>query len=216
MIQAKLWVILAFAATAVAGLSFLGSSSAEDAPHLATSKENLAIATFAAGCFWCTESDFDKVEGVASTISGFMGGQTKNATYDEVGRGGTGHTEVVQVTYDPNIVAYDRLVDHYWHNVDLVDGRGQFCDRGDQYRPVIFAHTDEQKKLAEASKRALEQSGRFDKPIAVTIERASDFAPAESHHQNYYEKNPLRYRYYRWGCGRDARLKELWGADAGH
>ena len=214
MIQARVRVILSIAMFAATGLAIVGASSAD--ADVATSKENLAIATFAAGCFWCTESDFDKVEGVVSTVSGFMGGQSKNPTYAEVGRGGTGHTEVVQVTYDPKIVAYDRLVDHYWHNVDLIDGGGQFCDRGDQYRPVIFAHTDEQKKLAEASKTALEESGRFDKPIAVTVEQASDFTAAEEYHQNYYKKNPLRYRYYRWGCGRDARLNGLWGTDTDH
>lgn len=209
MIRATFCMTLALVASVVAASS-AGRALSADQP---SSSENQAIATFAAGCFWCTESDFDKVEGVVATVSGFMGGQTKNPTYEEVGRGGTGHTEVVQVTYDPREVAYERLLDHYWRNVDLVDGSGQFCDRGDQYRPVIFAHTDEQRKLAEASKAALEMSGGFKKPIAVTIQSAADFTAAEEYHQDYYKKNPLRYRYYRWGCGRDQRLKELWGTE---
>jgi methionine-S-sulfoxide reductase len=208
--------MLVLAASAVAAVLAIGTLAAGEPPVPETAKEDLAVATFAAGCFWCTESDFDKVEGVIATVSGFMGGQAKNPTYEEVGRGGTGHTEVVRVTYDPKRVTYERLLDQYWHNVDLVDGSGQFCDRGDQYRPVIFAHTDEQRRLAETSKAALAQSGRFQKPIAVTIESASDFTAAEEYHQDYYKKNSLRYRYYRWGCGRDARLKELWGTDAGH
>ena len=216
MIRTTFRRMLALVASVVAALAATGAFSAGEPSVPATSKEDLAVATFAAGCFWCTESDFDKIEGVVSTVSGFMGGQTKNPTYEEVGLGGTGHTEVVRVTYDPKKVAYERLLNHYWHNVDLVDGSGQFCDRGDQYRPVIFAHTDEQTNLAEASKVALAQSGRFHKPIAVAIESASDFTAAEEYHQDYYKINWLRYRYYRWGCGRDARLKELWGTDAGH
>lgn len=209
MIRATFCMTLALVASVVA-VSSADRALSADQP---STSENQAIATFAAGCFWCTESDFDKIEGVVATVSGFMGGQTKNPTYEEVGRGGTGHTEVVQVTYDPREVAYERLLDHYWRNVDLVDGSGQFCDRGDQYRPVIFAHTDEQRKLAEASKAALEMSGGFKKPIAVTIQSAADFTAAEEYHQDYYKKNPLRYRYYRWGCGRDQRLKELSGTE---
>src|SRR5262245_57644679 len=152
MIRATLRRMLALVASVGAAILATGVLTASEPSVTATAKDDLAVATFAAGCFWCTESDFDKVEGVVGTVSGFMGGQTKNPTYEEVGRGGTGHTEVVRVTYDPKRVTYERLLDQYWHNVDLVDGGGQFCDRGDQYRPVIFAHTDEQRRLAEAGK----------------------------------------------------------------
>lgn len=183
-------------------------------PNKAEAGGDLAVATFAAGCFWCVESDFDKVDGVVETISGFTGGHTKNPTYGEVGQGGTGHAEAVQLKYDPKKVSYEKLVDYYWHHVDLVDGGGQFCDRGDQYRPAIFTHTDEQKRLAEESKAALAKSGRFKQPIAVEIAPASAFTPAEEYHQNYYQKNPLKYRYYRYSCGRDARIATLWGDDA--
>lgn len=177
----------------------------------AQSQKDLAVATFASGCFWCTESDFDKVDGVKETISGFMGGKTKNPTYAQVSRGNTGHAEAVQLKYDPKVVSYDELLDYYWRHVDLLDGGGQFCDRGSQYRPVIFVATAEQRKLAEASKAKLEKSGRFDEPIAVEIAEAGEFTAAEGYHQNYYQTHSLQYRYYRHACGRDARLKQLWG-----
>jgi methionine-S-sulfoxide reductase len=162
------------------------------------------------------ESDFDKVPGVVETISGFTGGHTPNPTYGEVGQGGTGHTEAVEIKFDPKKVTYDKLLDYYWRHVDLLDGQGQFCDRGDQYRPAIFTHGEEQRKLAEASKAALEKSGRFKKPIAVQIVPASAFTPAEDYHQDYHNKNPLKYRYYRFGCGRDKRITELWGDEPTH
>ncbi|MBZ0209973.1 MAG: peptide-methionine (S)-S-oxide reductase MsrA [Hyphomicrobium sp.] len=190
------------------------SNGAAPAPQASAVPTGLEVATFASGCFWCTESDFDKVPGVKETISGFMGGQTKNPTYAQVSMGDTGHAEAVQLKYDPKQVSYQQLLDYYWRHVDLLDGGGQFCDRGSQYRPVIFAHTGEQKKLAEDSKAALESSKRFDAPIAVQIVDAGPFTPAEDYHQNYYETNPLKYRYYRYACGRDARLKEIWGAEA--
>lgn len=177
----------------------------------AQGKDVLAVATFAAGCYWCVESDFDKVDGVVETISGFMGGQTKNPTYAEVGQGGTGHAEVVQLKFDPAKVSYEKLLDYYWHHVDFLDGGGQFCDRGDQYRPVIFTHSGEQERLAKASMEALAKSGKFDKPIAVAIEPASTFTPGPDYHQDYYKTNALQYRYYRWGCGRDKRIAALWG-----
>ena len=173
-----------------------------------------AIATFAAGCYWCVESDFDKVKGVLETTSGFMGGAKKNPTYEEVSTGTTGHAEVVRVTYDPSVVSYQKLLDYYWLNVDPLDAGGQFCDRGSQYRPAIFVYDDEQRKLAEASKAALEKSGRFDKPLVVTIDAASDFTPA--HDQDFYKTNSVRYKFYRVGCGRDARLRQVWGAAAQH
>lgn len=178
------------------------------------SSTGLEVATFASGCFWCTESDFDKVSGVVETTSGYMGGTTTNPTYESVSAGGTGHVEVLQVQFDPKKVSYLTLLDYYWRHTDILDGGGQFCDRGDQYRPVIFAHTPEQRRLAEEGKTELANSGRFSQPIAVEIRDASTFTAAEDYHQNYYQKSSLKYRYYRWACGRDARIKQLWGSDA--
>jgi methionine-S-sulfoxide reductase len=212
----KTYVVLSIVLAAAVALA--GASSAEEpAPPVAgKDKDGLAVATFAAGCFWCVESDFDKVDGVVETISGYTGGHTANPTYGEVGQGGTGHAEAVQLRYDPQQVTYERLLDHYWHNVDLVDGKGQFCDRGDQYRPVIFTHSEEQRRLAEESRARLERSGRFKQPIAVEIRPASAFSPAEDYHQGYYTKNPLKYKFYRYNCGRDRRLAELWGEAGDH
>jgi methionine-S-sulfoxide reductase len=175
-----------------------------------------AVATFGSGCFWCTESDFDKVPGVLSTTSGFMGGSVPNPTYDMVVTGRTGHVEVVQVAYDPVKVSYRQLLEVYWRNVDPFDGSGQFCDKGSHYRPVIFAHGAEQKQLAEASKadKARELSARFKLPVAVSIEDAKPFTAAEEYHQDFYKKNPAHYQRYRIGCGRDARLRQIWGAPA--
>lgn len=170
-----------------------------------------AVATFGAGCFWCAEADFDKVPGVTSTISGYMGGHTVRPTYEEVSAGGTGHAEVVQVTYDPRRVSYQKLLDVFWRNVDPLTPNAQFCDVGSQYRSAIFYHDDAQKKLAEASKAALTASGRFSKPIVTEIAPASTFQRAEEYHQNYHRKNPIRYKFYRFNCGRDRRLEELWG-----
>lgn len=181
------------------------------AAQMDAAEQKLEVATFASGCFWCTEADFDKVKGVVETTSGFMGGKTPNPTYNEVAAGGTGHAEVVQLKYDPSQVTYQQLLDVYWRNVDPLDGTGQFCDRGDQYRPAIFYHTEEQKRLAEESKAALEKSGRFKAPIVVEITAASAFTPAEDYHQDYYKRNPIQYFIYRHGCGRDARLEALWG-----
>lgn len=171
----------------------------------------LSVATFGGGCFWCTQADFDKVPGVVKTVAGFMGGHTKNPTYDEVSWGNTGHVEVVEVTYDPAAVSYDKLVDYYFRHVDVLDNGGQFADRGASYRPVIFTYTDEQKRIAESAKTALDASKQFDRPVAVAIEKASDFTAADEHHQKYAEKNPVRYKFYRSGSGRDSRLKQLWG-----
>ena len=173
------------------------------------------VATFAGGCFWCVESDFDKVDGVLSTVSGFMGGRTANPTYKQVSAGGTGHAEVVQITYDPGKVSYQRLLDVYWRSVDPLDAGGQFCDRGDEYRTEIFTHSPEQQQLAQASKAALDASGRFGKKIVAAISPASQFTAAEDYHQDHYIKNPLQYRFYRYSCGRDARVKQVWGEEAG-
>jgi peptide-methionine (S)-S-oxide reductase len=168
-------------------------------------------ATFAGGCFWCMEPPFDELPGVISTTSGYTGGRTKDPTYEQVSAGITGHAESVEVVFDPSKVTYARLLDVFWRNVDPVTANRQFCDSGTQYRSAIFYHTDEQKRLAEASKLALEQSGRFKQPIVTEIVAASPFYRAEEYHQDYYKKNPVRFKYYKYGCGRAKRLEELWG-----
>lgn len=175
-----------------------------------------AVAIFAGGCFWCVERDFDEVTGVLATTSGFTGGALANPTYDDVAGGDTGHVEAVRVTYDPKRVSYKELLEYYWRHIDPTDGRGQFCDRGSAYKPVIFVKGDEQRREAEASKKALAESGIFNRPIAVQIKDAAEFWQAEEEHQDYYKKNPIRYRYYRHGCGRDRRIAQVWGAALGH
>lgn len=170
-----------------------------------------AVATFAGGCFWCMEPPFDKLPGVISTTSGYTGGRKKNPTYEEVSSGGTGHTEAVQILYDPSKVSYEQLLNVFWRNIDPLARDRQFCDGGTQYRSGIFFHDQNQRLLAQASKAKLAGSGRFKQAIVTEVTPASTFYPAEEYHQNYYEKNPLRYKYYRNGCGRDKRLQELWG-----
>jgi len=177
-------------------------------PDEAPDQTNVAI--FASGCFWCTESDFDKVPGVIDTTSGYTGGRTPHPDYESVSTGRTGHVESLRVTYDPSKVTYQHLLSWYWRHVDPVDDGGQFCDRGSQYRPVIFVLNAEQRRLAEESKEQLAKSGVLDRPIAVKIEDAGTFTPAEEYHQDFYKKNPLRYRYYRFGCGRDQRVEQIW------
>jgi len=167
-------------------------------------------AVFAGGCFWCTESDFEKVDGVLEVISGYTGGRTANPTYEQVSAGGTGHVEAVKVVYDPGRLTYAQLLQVFWRHVDPTDGGGQFVDRGSQYRGVIFYSTDQERSLAEASKKSLAASGRFGKPIATEILPLGEFYPAEEYHQDYYKKNPIRYRYYRGGSGRDQFLDRVW------
>ncbi len=170
-----------------------------------------ASAIFAGGCFWCMEPPYDKLEGVTSTVSGYTGGRLPNPTYRQVGDGDSGHVEAVRVTYDPAQISYEELLEVFWHNIDPLDDKGQFCDKGSEYRSAIFYMNQTQKKLAVASKQALEASGQFEEPIVTEIRPASIFYPAEEYHQNYYLKNPLRYKLYRGGCGRDRRLEDLWG-----
>ena len=188
------------------------------APDLATAqaqpvagmKTATARATFAGGCFWCMEEAFDKVPGVISTVSGYMGGNVKNPTYDQVSTGRTGHAEVVQVEYDPAKVSYGKLLDAFWRNIDPTQKDGQFCDHGPQYRSAIFYHDEEQKKLAETSRQALQKNKPFRGEIVTEITRAAEFYPAEGYHQDFYQKNPTRYKFYKNGCGREARLEQLW------
>ena len=192
-----------------------GSLAGSDRPAAAAQTQGkLAKATFAGGCFWCMEPPFDKLDGVVSTTSGYTGGSKKNPTYEEVSAGGTGHAESVQVVYDPSKVSYAKLLDVYWHNVDPVTANAQFCDHGTQYRTAIFYHDAEQKRLAEESKARV-QKKFLERKVATEIVPASTFWPAEEYHQDYYEKNPIRYKFYRSGCGRDARLEELWGKKEG-
>ncbi len=172
--------------------------------------DNASVATFAGGCFWCMEADFDKLDGVLETTSGYMGGHKDNPTYKEVSSGTTGHMEVVQVRYDPAKASYENLLKTFWTHVDPTDAGGQFCDRGGQYRTGIFAHTDEQRKAAETSKSRLNASKVLPKPVVTEIIDATAFYPAEEYHQDYYTRNPIRYRYYRYNCGRDKRVKALW------
>ena len=182
----------------------------------APAQDRLEKATFAGGCFWCMEDPFDKLPGVVSVTAGYTGGHLKNPTYKEVSAGATGHAEAVQIVYDPRKVSYEKLLDIFWHNIDPTAKDRQFCDKGNQYRSGIFYHTEEQRRLAEQSKEELKKNKPFKDPIVTEIVPAAGFYPAEDYHQHYYKKNPLRYQYYRYTCGRDERLQELWGNRAGH
>jgi peptide-methionine (S)-S-oxide reductase len=170
----------------------------------------IAKATFAGGCFWCMEPPYDEIPGVISTISGYTGGTTKNPTYEQVSAGTTGHAEAVEISYDPNKVSYEKLLEVFWRNIDPLTANAQFCDHGSQYRSAIFYHDESQKKLAEKSKQAVQQ--RFKQTVVTEIVPAREFYPAEDYHQDYYKKNPIRYKVYRYSCGRDQRLQELWGS----
>lgn len=172
-----------------------------------------AVATFAGGCFWCMEPPFEKLDGVLEVVSGYTGGRKKAPTYEEVSAGGTGHAEAVRVVYDPSRIGYEKLLEVFWRNIDPTAKDRQFVDVGDQYRSAVFYHDEEQRRLAEASKRELEASGRFDKPIVTEISPAGEFYPAEDYHQDYYKKNPLRYKFYRYNSGRDQFLDKAWGKD---
>jgi peptide-methionine (S)-S-oxide reductase len=185
-----------------------GAAGAQDAP-----KPARAVATFAGGCFWCVESDFDKVPGVLETISGYTGGHVANPTYEQVSSGTTGHAESVEVVYDPSRVSYRQLLTYYWHHIDPTVQDRQFCDYGNQYRTAIFVHGEEQRKLAEASKKQVEAELKV--PIYTQIVPAGPFYRAEGYHQNFYKKNPVKYKFYRWNCGRDQRVKQIWGAHKG-
>jgi peptide-methionine (S)-S-oxide reductase len=171
-----------------------------------------SLATFAGGCFWCMEEAFEKVPGVVSVTSGYTGGEPVSPTYQDVSNGGTGHAEAIEVRYDPSRVNYGQLLEVFWHNIDPLTPNAQFCDHGNQYRSAIFYHHDEEKRLADASKLGFSQSGRFKAPIVTEIVAAGIFYPAEEYHQDYYRKNPVRYEFYKYSCGRAKRLEELWGS----
>jgi peptide-methionine (S)-S-oxide reductase len=173
--------------------------------------EAVRTAVFAGGCFWCVEADFDKVEGVLETVSGYTGGRVEDPTYEQVSAGGTGHREAVKLSYDPERVSYETLVEIFFRTVDPLDAGGQFCDRGESYETAIFVEGERQREIAEAERREAEAALGAD--VVTPIEPLGAFWPAEGYHQDYYEKNPLKYRFYRWRCGRDARIEELWGAE---
>lgn len=199
-------LLVMFAMSACAG-------PANDAANpTAAGSDKTESAIFAGGCFWCMEPPFDKLEGVISTTSGYTGGKLADPSYEQVSAGSTGHAEAVKIVFDPSKVSYKKLLDVFWHNVDPFAIDQQFCDHGDQYRTAIFTIGPKQAQLAEASKRELEASGRFDKLFATQIVPASTFYPAEGYHQDYYKKNPVRYKFYRYNCGRDARLEQIWGS----
>jgi peptide-methionine (S)-S-oxide reductase len=204
-------------AGAIAGAAVLAQDSPKGA---ATAQETLkpgqASAIFAGGCFWCMEPPYDALDGVISTTSGYIGGSAPNPTYEQVSAGGTGYAEAVRVVYDPAKIDYQQLVDVFWHNIDPTQVDGQFCDHGDQYRTAIFYGDDQQEQIAEQSLAELEKNKPFEGKIVTEIAPATAFYPAEDYHQDYYQKNPLRYKYYRWACSRDQRLTELWGDMAPH
>jgi peptide methionine sulfoxide reductase msrA/msrB len=207
------YVILLLLATALLGYRHVQGMNQTIEPQTGASAANTRTAVFAGGCFWCTESDFEKVPGVLEVVSGYTGGNLANPEYQQVSAGGTGHVEAVRVVYDPARVSYDQLLDWFWHHVDPTDSGGQFVDRGAQYRSVIFYADGEQRRLAEASKQKRAASGRFDKPIVTEILPLGSFYPAEDYHQDYYKKNPIRYHYYRWNSGRDQFISKVWGKE---
>ena len=203
--QIRIIIWRGFCLSMLFAVMFVPVGRAADSP-------GLAKAYFAGGCFWCMEEAFEKVPGVASVTSGYMGGKVENPSYEQVSGGSTGHAEAVEVAYDSTKVNYAALLDVFWHNVDPVTPNAQFCDHGSQYRAVIFYQTEEQKRLADASKQAIELSKRFAQPIVTDFVMASQFYPAEEYHQDFYKKNPIRYKFYKYSCGRAQRLQELWGA----
>jgi len=194
------------------GLMAIGMSATAADTKPGADGRKLEKATFAGGCFWCMEEALDKVAGVVSTTSGYTGGRNANPTYEDVSAGGTGHAEAVEILYDPTTVTYARILDVFWRNIDPTQPNAQFCDHGNQYRSAIFYHDGTQKRLAEDAKNALEKSKPFAGAIATEIVPASAFYAAEEYHQNFYQKNPVRYKVYKYGCGRAKRLEDLWGA----
>jgi len=199
------------AGVALALLTTVAGAAGQKENQVMADRVQLATATFAGGCFWCMEPPFDNLEGVVATISGYTGGHKANPTYEEVTGGTTGHVEALQVLYDPAKIGYEQLLEVFWRNINPTDADGQFVDRGPQYRSAIFYHDSDQQRLAEASRARLAAAGRYRGAIVTPIVPAGPFYPAEEYHQDYYEKNPLRYKYYRYNSGRDRFLEEIWG-----
>lgn len=210
--QVLLLLLLAGSAMALGAVTAARGDSAMSVAETAA----MAVATFAGGCFWCMEPPFDRLDGVISTTSGYTGGHTKNPTYEQVSSGASGHAEAVRIVYDPRKISYARLLEVYWRNIDPTTSNRQFCDSGSQYRSAIFYHDDTQQRLAEQSKQALERTRPFAAPIVTEIAAVSEFYAAEDYHQDYYLKNPIRYKVYRFACGRDQRLAALWGKTETH
>jgi len=204
MRKANFLMSLGFAVLVIGGLMGIPGSFADESPPQAK-------ATFAGGCFWCMEEEFEKVEGVVSAISGYAGGQVENPTYEQVSAGGTGHTESIEITYDPSKVTYKQLLDVFWRNIDPTTPNAQFCDHGNQYRSAIFYHDEKQKQLVEESLQTVNQTKSFPQAIVTEVGPATEFYLAEEYHQDFYKKNPIRYKFYKWNCGRAQRLKQLWG-----
>lgn len=201
-------MVLKLAAVTVLGGLAAGGLYAEEVDGAADSTE---VAIFAGGCFWCMEPPYDKLDGVLSTVSGYIGGSAEDATYQQVSSGSTDHYEAVKIEFDPSKVDYAKLLEVFWRNIDPFDGKGQFCDKGPQYRAAIFALTERQRELADASKAKLADEKDGEGPFQTEVLPAKTFFPAEDYHQDYYMKNALRYKFYRWGCGRDQRLERIWG-----
>jgi peptide-methionine (S)-S-oxide reductase len=202
-------VVLAGGYAWLRGASLAPFAAIQRVPSAPAAQGGQQRATFAGGCFWCVEADFDKLEGVISTTSGYTGGRASDPSYEQVSRGGTGHAEAVEILFDPAVITYGQLLDHFWRNIDPFVAHRQFCDIGDQYRPEIFVHSEAQRAAAEQSR--LRVQGRFKQPIVVKITTAGAFYPAEAYHQDYHNTHSVQYRFYRWTCGRDARLREIWG-----
>ncbi len=206
--------ILVFSMVLASNVTIMGVFAQQPAFDFETLEPGQEAAIFAGGCFWCMEPPYDALDGVVRTISGYTGGTLPNPTYRQVVNGGTGHYEAVLVIYEPDTVTYEKLLEVFWFNVDPLDDGGQFCDRGDMYRTGIFFRDQDQQRLAEESRRALDASRRLPRPVVTRIMPAEEYYVAENYHQRYYRRNPVRYRTYRTACGRDARLRQLWGPDA--
>ncbi|WP_018148733.1 peptide-methionine (S)-S-oxide reductase MsrA [Henriciella marina] len=204
-------IVAIAAGTLAAGGAFVWSAMAEEASTLPPPSANVQTAIFAGGCFWCTEADFDKLSGVVSTVSGYTGGTVDDPTYRQVTRGGTGHYEAVEVSYDPAKVSYEELVDYYFRTIDPTDPDGQFCDKGASYRTAVFVDDAEERGVVEAEIKEIEDAGTLPAPVVTKVLDEQTFWPAEDYHQNYYRTTPVKYRFYRNSCGRDARLEDLWG-----
>ena len=209
MMKVPMIFIVGFIVLGIFSAAYAGSSKETSG----AARGKLDKTTFAGGCFWCMEPPFDKLDGVVSTTAGYTGGKEKNPTYEQVSSGTTGHAEALEIVYDPARITYAELLDVFWRNINPTQADGQFADIGPQYRTAIFYHDEEQRRLALASKRELENSGRFAEKIVTEIVSAGEFYPAEEYHQDYYEKNPIRYKFYRYGSGRDQFLKKAWGEE---